>query len=352
MEVLMKNFILALMCVFLLTGCSKNGSITVNNENTSTEILTLMSSKSTSLNKIWIGTFQLVFNNLKNEIIKHDIKFANEAMTDDLRGLNSEEFNSSMLNDESYYTSTGETSPEAKNKIKADIKAKFNETSDIIDSFDWTKAPGNYYAYAMLKKEFEFLKVFDVLNNSPFNNSEKQYKYFGIKKHDEKHLSSNVRVLFYNNKDNYAVRLNTKNNDEVYLYRTDDNSDFKTLFSKMQSDNRKYEGSYSFSENDSLKIPYIKIDTKRNYKELCNKSIEGSDFQISAALETIKLELTEKGGKVKSEAIMMLENAAFEEPKEAREFNFDKTFVIFLVDSGKDDPYLALRIGNLDEFQK
>ncbi len=348
----MKNFILALICVFLLTGCSKSGSVTVNYDSTPVEILTLMSSKSTSLNKIWIGTFQLVFNNLKNEIIKHDIKFANEAMTDDLRGLNSEEFNSSMLNEESYYTSTGETSPEAKNKIKADIKAKFNETSDIIDSFDWTKAPGNYYAYAMLKKEFEFLKVFDVLNNSAFNNSEKQYKYFGIKKHDDKNLSSNVRVLFYNNKDNYAIRLNTKNNDKVYLYRTDDNSDFKTLYLKMQSDNRKYEGSYSFSENDSLKIPYIKIDTKRDYKELCNKSIEGSDFQISAALETIKLELTEKGGKVKSEAIIMLENTAFEEPKEAREFNFDKTFVMFLVDSGKDDPYLALRIGNLDEFQK
>ena len=137
------------------------------------------------------------------------------------------------------------------------------------------------------------------------------------------------------------------------MYRTDSNADFKTLYSQMNSNKEKFEGSTHFNDKyDSIKIPYIKLNEKKVYKNLCNKQIEGSDFYISQAIETIELELTEKGGKVKSEAIIMLENTAFRMEKiQERDFNFDKTFVMFLVDSGKDSPYLALRIKDLNGFQ-
>lgn len=349
----MKNLLLILFCCFMLTACKNIEAMPDTSEANNFEILTLMSSDSNSVNKVWVGTFQIAFNNIKNKIIKHDIKFVNEPMTEELKGLNNEEFNSSMINETSYYESTGEISPEAKEQIKKDIKQKFNETSDIIDGLDWTKAPGSYYAYVMLKKEFEFLKAFNILKDDSFNNSEEKYKYFGIEKGDNNRLSSNVSVLFYNNKDDYAVKLNTKNDDIVYLYRTDSNNNFKSLYSQMNEKAEKYDGSYAFNKQyDSIKIPYIKINEKKVYKSLCNKIIEGTDFHISQAIETIQLDLNEKGGKVKSEAIIMVENTAIMHEKiEPREFNFDKTFVMFLVDSSKTEPYLALRIKDLKGFQ-
>lgn len=341
----MKKVLPVILMAFMLVGCA----IPANNF----DILTLFSSESNSENKLWVGTFQLVFNDMKNNILKKEVEFLGEKQTKDLKGLNKEEFNSSMLNSESYYTSFGETSPEAKEKIKKDIKEKFNETSDVLDKLDWKKGVGKYYTYAMLKKHFEFLKDFDKLDIAPFNNSKEKYKYFGIKNSSSTDLYDNIKVLFYNSDNDFALQLLTKNDDIVYLYRTESSESFEKIYSKMLKNTKNYKGSNRFNKNDTFKAPNLKFKKQKNYEELCNKIIKGTDFMFSDAIETIEMELDFKGGKVKSEAVAIMFQSSIQiEKPVSRHFDFDKTFVMFLIDKGKTDPYLALRIKDLSAFTK
>ena len=370
----MKKVILSILSCLILCGCNVQETLKTplepeqkavlekkdevesktNTKIKEVELLTLFSTESLSPNKAWVGTFQLAWNDMKNNIIKHDIEFINEAPTSEVIGLNKEEFNSSMLNEKSYYTSYGETSFEARDKIARDIKRKFSETSDILHMGDWSRGIGKYYAYAMLKKEFEFYHVFDELEDSKFNN-QGNFKYFGINNKSEYVLGKNVKELFYNDENDYAIQLLTKSNDIIYLYRTEENANFQTIYKKMLDKHSKYEGGIGFRKVDTLKIPNIKISLMKNFPELCNKIIKDTkpSLVFSTIIETLQFELDKKGGKVKSEAIIMTENQAISIDREdPRHFDFDKTFVIFLVDSGKNDPYAALRIEDLNEFQK
>ncbi len=352
----MKKIFLMLLAALTLCACSNVEQVQAAKD---FEITPLFSTKSNAQNKIWVGTFQLAFNDMKNKVLKLDkIEFVNEKPTDELIGLNKEEFNSSMLNESSYFTSYGAVSEQAKEGIKKGIKEKFNETSDIIDELDWTPDEGKYYAYAMLKKQFEFLEAFDKLDDAPFNNSDEKYKYFGIKDDSKKELDNNIHVFFYNNENDYAISLKTTNNDQVYLYRTDKNADFKTLYDEMNKKSLAYEGESEFRAIDTFKAPNLKINEIRKYTELLKKTIAGTynpPICFKEAIETIQLELDNKGGKVKSEAIIMtMKNSlvALDEEPKPRHFNFDKPFVMFLIDSGKNDPYLALRADDLKYFQK
>ena len=345
----MKKFLLFLVVLVFIAGCSLL-SETVSADGL--KILTLCSSKSNAVNKVWVGTFQLVFNDMKNEILKlKKVEFVGEKPTDDLVGLNKEEFNSSMLNPETYYKSYGKTSPIAKEKIKKDIKEKFNETSEIIDKLDWRESPGRFYAYAMLKKEFEFIKEFNKLSAESFNGSEKKYDFFGIKQPSDGSLNGNIRVLFQNSDDDFAVQLLTKNDDVVYLYRTESNDSFDKIYDKMIKGRDSYSGDYNFSSIDTFKAPNLKFKTMRKYDELCDKIIKGTGSYFSAAIETIQFELNNKGGKLKSEAIIMLQKSSIElRPKNPRHFDFNKTFVLFLVDKDKSNPYFALRVKDLKDL--
>ena len=134
---MIKKILFLMFCALIVTGCTATYNATENPSGQKTEtktnldILTLFSSESNSANKAWVGTFQIVFNDMKNQILKTNVEFVGEKPTKDLIGLNNEEFNSSMLSPETYYKSYGKTSPKAKEEIKKGIKEKFNETSNL-----------------------------------------------------------------------------------------------------------------------------------------------------------------------------------------------------------------------------
>jgi hypothetical protein len=65
----------------------------------------------------------------------------------------------------------------------------------------------------MLKKEFKFEKQFEELENGKFGNFD-DVKFFGIKNKDNYEVRNQVDILYYNSKDDFAIKLKTKEIDE------------------------------------------------------------------------------------------------------------------------------------------
>ena len=306
-------------------------------------------------NTTWCGTFQLIWNDLKNDLVKQDIMFINDPNMSVVRNLNKGSFTTEDLSESSYYKVYGHPSLELKQQIEDAIKEKFNETSDILDDFDWEGAgPNDYFLYCMLKKEFEFPIAFTKLNNGTFANKYNDVEYFGLEKNSEEQIRDQVRVLYYESDDKFAVRLNTKQNDELILAREIEGRTFNEIYNNINENAEEYTGETTFTELDSLKIPNISFDEKQEYKELEGKPFffsDGREYYIEKALQTIKFELDNEGGSIKSEAGMMTKESVAILPEEERTFHFDDEFTIFLKEKDKDKPYFSALITDITEFK-
>lgn len=297
-------------------------------------------------NKIWVGTFQLVWNDLVNEVIKSPVHFTGveSKLADE---LNKQTFNTNMISENSYYKKHGEISKKLKKQIEKGIYKKFKEKSDILDLVDWN-ADG-LLIYAMLKKEFEFLNEFKVLNSGDFVGD--KVKFFGFEKNSNSDLRKNVEILFYDNDNDFGVKLLTKNGEEVLLYRTDEDKTLEEFYFDLNKKIEKYDDRKALTKNDSIKIPNIKFDEKFDYKELQNKPIEGSDFVIDGAIQTIKFKMNNKGGSLKSEAALIMTMSAMPD-KNGIDFDFDKPFVMFLKEKNKLNPYFVAHFVDGKLFEK
>ena len=296
-------------------------------------------------NKVWVGTFNLVWNDFMNDVIGDKIEFEDgySALADE---LNKQTFTVEQLNKNSYFKIHGKENLTLKNQIEQGIKQKFNETSSIIDKCDWKKGEG-YVLYAMLKKEFNFLEKFPTLNENTFGDSKEKVKYFGIEPDTEQVASKNIEILFYNSKEDFAIKLKTKEGEEVYLYRTTgENKSFEENYKEMQVKQSKYNGEKTWNKNDILNIPFIKVKDEINYDELCGRYIKNTDWYIAQALQTIDFELNNYGGSVKSEALIEAFKSALLE--KGREFIFNNDFILFLKEEDKTKPYFALKVDNTD----
>lgn len=306
-----------------------------------------------SSNTAWCGTFNLIWNDLKNDLAKQDIIF--DPQPEMVKNLNKGTFNTSYLAEDSYYKVYGVPSLELKAKIEKAIKEKFDETSDILDAFDWENAsPEDYFLYAMLKKQFEFPQVFTELENGTFGNYE-NVKYFGIDENTEKQVREQVAVLYYDSEDDFAIKLLTKGNDEVILVKGNKANSFAKIYEEIMQKSENYDGAYDFAEGEILQIPNINFDLKKEIEEVEGKPFlfdNGESYRISQALQTIQFELDKKGGKIKSEAGMMVNKMAVMEPTKPRKFLIDNTFTIFLKEQEKDLPYFAAKISDISQVQK
>jgi len=304
----------------------------------------------TDTNNIWISTFQLAWNEFKENVVGKNIEFEDES-SKIANELNKNIFTKEMLSENSYYISVEKTSPELREKLLKDINEKFGiKDNSILNEVNFDTIGNSYTIYSLLVKNFEFITPFDKLEKSKFGNYDELVEYFGINNASDETMANNVEVLFYNRKNDFAVKLNTKQNDEIILYRTDNNSSFDNLYKEIIEKNKVFNGKRNFTKDDELKIPYIKVNTIINYDELCGKFIKGTNgMYIANALQNVKFNLNEKGGNLISESAIKSEYNL--ENENSRYFYFTDNFIIFLKEKNEENPYFSLRVNDLNVLQ-
>lgn len=316
-----------------------------------------------NLDTIWCGTFQIAWNELMDyaggtvEFEEAESLLANE--------LNERKFTKEMLSGNSYYVKTGKASKSLKNEIDKDLKKLFNIDggAKILEGQELDNSNG-ILIYSMLKKKFNFLEKFDDLKTGTFEGKDgtlEEVKIFGIDDESDSKLYDNVEVLFWDGKNvdsniglisnECAVKLKTKENEEVILYRTDKEGSFEDLYNEILNLSSNFEENKEFTEDDQLKIPCINIDVNISYDELCNKLIKNTDSEyISNAIQNIKFNLNSEGGIIFSEAAIITDSMSAPSLN-ARLFYFNKPFVIFVKELDKEKPYFAMKIDSAEYLQ-
>lgn len=342
--------IIVILCISILLAGGVYASIKIMENFTGKASITptYISQLSTmDTNKVWCGTFNLVWNDFMNDVIGRKIEFEDgpSKLADE---LNKQSFKADQLSENSYFKIYGQAmGDDLRNKIQNGIKQKFNEDSKLVDRIDWNDSNG-YVLYAMLKKEFNFLEPFSTaMESMKFNNSETRVKCFGVDCSTKPDASKNVEILFYNSEKDFAIKLKTKEGEEVILYKTTgENKSFEENYEEVKKKQSSYSGKTTFEKEDMLRIPFIKVNDEINYDELCGREIKNSKYYIKQALQTIDFELNNVGGSVKSEAVIDATNKAI--IKNSRKMILDSDFILYLKEENKQQPYFALKVDNTD----
>ena len=281
-----------------------------------------------TINNLWVGTLDLAWKDLEEKIgqnkieLEENVQIANE--------LNASKFSKEMLDSNDYKINVERT---------------------------WTNG---YKIDATLNKELNFLEVFDNFSNDynwTFGDSEELIKYFGINNASLESMNKNVEVLFYNRTGNkqqdndFAVKLKTKEGDEIILYRTDENKSFEEYYNDIKNKTNAYTGNREFSKNDELRVPYVRVNGMISYNELYGKEIKNTNgLYIFDVIQNVNFSLNEKGCNLSSKATMVSEYLSFSD--DTRYCYFKDKFVIFMKEANSDNPYFALKVDSTDILEK
>jgi flagellar basal body-associated protein FliL len=313
-------------------------------------------------NIVYCSTFQLAWNELKDGVVKEDIKITDEPPI--VKILNKGLSTKADLSEKDYIAMAGFVRNNIVMKINEALKKKFKDETTPFEGAQLP--PDGIVFYSFLNKNLEFKKDFAFHSDGQIF----KVKAFGINDcatmeclNSHKKYIKQVDVLYYPDEDignilgsvkglslsaalteyiNFVIRLNTKESkDEIILAKIKPEETLQKTIEAVQK-LIKNSKPVELSTIDTLSIPKFWFDIEHTYgplqgKHLQNKGVTG--FPISRATQTIMFKLDEKGAMVKSTSSMVA--AAL-----ARYLVFDRPFLIYLKEKNATWPYFAMWVAN------
>ncbi|MBI9016400.1 MAG: hypothetical protein JEZ07_03965 [Phycisphaerae bacterium] len=360
-----------LLLLFIFVGCGSDTEITTekvfndsSDKLTQTKIVPTLDTPMPEGNVIWCSTFQLAWNELKNDIIKSPIQLTDPVVNAIAQSLNNAKQGKNDLDTQDYYAKAGYVADGIIETIKQEMAAKFPDydTSHLI--------PGGeeiIWAYSYLNVRAKFTEPF-MEQAFTFINSDgtsTNIEGFGLResyRSGRRDIARQIDVLYFKEYDEkfgleefiidpckftspYQVILacvepmDTLNKTIAYIETKIE--EFKTADI--------HESEKIFSGGDELSVPVTCWKIEHDYKKLIGVNLKNKGFDelfIGKALQDISFRLDRSGAFVVSEG-----NADLMECQ-PRDFKFNRPFMIYLKKRDGGEPFFAMWVDNAELLNK
>ena len=299
-------------------------------------------------NVLYCSTFQLAWNELKQTIVKDDVRLQDEPPMVPL--LNKSLSTRDDISDKDYVAMAGFGRDGIVSRINQALQAKFKGQAPTINA---NPGPNDFLAYAYLSKDLQFEKEFEKLD-APIhfmaNHQAIPVKAFGLKEYDlakRQDIGKQVSIYDYKDDSDFVLRFASLSaNDDIVLAKV---KPAATLLETIQAVQARIAKNSPDSPKDKevLAVPIFDFDITRDYSELTGKPLTNKGFEnsmITQATQTIRFRLNQKGALLTSGAFVFGMGAVA--PPKVRHFVFDQPFLLYLQEKTGRYPYFVVWIDN------
>jgi hypothetical protein len=300
-------------------------------------------------NILYCLAFQLAWNELKDNMIKEDIRLKDEPLY--VVHLNKALSSKEDVSEKDCMVMAGFGKDRIIEKINSALKENFgDEAPQVLEKL----SPTDIMVYAYLYKNLKFKYVFESLESHiefESNGQISNVRAFGIKRfsrsEEHENIAKQVSVIDYRDRDDFIIILTSESfEDEIILAKMTPAS---TLLKTIEAVERRIIEAEpdEIRNRETLQIPKFNFDITHSYNELIRKFFRNRDFEeyfITEALQNIRFKLDEKGALLKSEARI---RGAPISPR-PKFLIFDKPFLLIMKEKNGTYPYFAVWVNNAE----
>jgi hypothetical protein len=332
------------------------------NQLQATEVTPHLEARVTDRNSIYCATFQIAWDDWRKHL---GVAPQLEGDPPAVAALNRSTFPRTALSPASYVARMGFVNQGIQEAIRQEMARKFPGVTPSVKS---VPEGTDVIAYAFLQKNLPFAVNFDVLPEPLVfhaTGGDVRVKAFGFKELGKasgaaEMLKKQVAVLHYASDDEFVIRLKPEK-DEIILAKVRPGATLADTLQSVQKQVREQAGKVPRpipEDDETLIIPRLAFNVLRRYDELIGKRLQNTkwpDTTIVEAQQVVRFLLNESGARMESEVIIgetQNGHTPPPPPPKPRRFVLDRPFLLYLLESGADQPYGVIWVANAEIMEK
>ena len=309
-------------------------------------------------NAIWCASFQLAWNELRDNVIGAPLKVVGAELV--AGRLNAAQQSLADLEPGSVYAAAGWTDQGIIDTIEQDMAARFPPVR-VPDFNDYRESLLAYaYLTAQVPFKFPFRQVKGTLIFTDSQGLHTGVEGFGVWQgflSRYKNMREQVDIVFCRSTDpqnrpwdadEYAVDLCKHSTPcQVVVAVVEPKASLAETYEQVRlraeefRRREHYEEDRQLQEPDVLEVPEMFWEIDHRFEELIGKGVANVGIPIVEAMQTIRFRLDRSGAMLESEAQVAI-------AARPREFVFDRPFLVYIKKRGADQPFFVMWVDNAE----